>query len=193
MPRPASDTVLLARAFDYASAHHSGQTRKGFAGAPYVDHVAEVAALLAENVEGVGAEVVAAALLHDTVEKSQASLAEIAELFGERVAGWVGELTDDESLPEEERRRRQVEAFKTASRPARLVKLADKTSNLAEVAASPPEGWAAQELADYVEWGADVAAHCRGLDERLEARFEEALKAARETADRLGTKAARSG
>jgi len=185
MARPSSDTLLLARAFAYAARCYSGATRKGFAGAPYVDHVAEVAALLAENVEGVAADVVAAALLHDTVEKSEASLEEIADLFGERVAGWVGEMTDDESLPRAEQMRQQVEAFKSASRPARLIKLADKTSNLAEVADAPPEGWSPERFAEYVEWGAEVAYHCRGLDERLEARFDAALSAARATAARL--------
>ncbi|MBZ8132903.1 HD domain-containing protein [Afifella sp. IM 167] len=189
MPRPSSDTLFLARAFAYATRCHSGATRKGFVGAPYIDHVAEVAALLAENIEGAAADVIVAAILHGTVEKGGASREEIADLFGERVAGWVDEMTDDESLPRAERMRRQVEHVATASRPVRLIELADKTSNLAEVAASPPEGWSAERFAEYVEWGAEVANHCRGIDEGLEARFDEALAAARETAIRLGKEA----
>jgi hypothetical protein len=84
----------------------------------------------------------------------------------------VAEVTDDKSLPREERKRLQIEKTRVAAR--QLLKLADKTSNLRGLVTSPPVGWTEARLRDYVVWAKDVVQSCRGLNPRLEAAFDEA-------------------
>jgi (p)ppGpp synthase/HD superfamily hydrolase len=140
---------------------------------PYINHLAEVAALVAKTRSESDPEIVAAAYLHDCVEDGHAAPDEIEELFGARVRCLVEELTDDMSLAEAERKLRQVEHVATLSAPARLIKLADKVSNVHEIADDPPADWPAGKRRAYVEWGiAVVDAGCRGLDPALEAEFD---------------------
>jgi (p)ppGpp synthase/HD superfamily hydrolase len=68
-------------------------------------------------------------LLHDAVEDQGVTSETIANEFGEHVAAIVTEVTDDKSLPTEERKRRQVENAERKGREAKLIKLADKTSH----------------------------------------------------------------
>jgi hypothetical protein len=72
--------------------------------------------------------VIAAAILHDTVEDTQTSPAEFAARFGPKISAIVAEVTDDKSLPKAERKRLQIEHAAEASPEAQLVKLADKIS-----------------------------------------------------------------
>jgi hypothetical protein len=90
------------------------------------------------------------------------------------VASLVAEVTDDKSLPKEERKRLQITKTPAKSRRAKLLKIADKTSNLRSLVASPPAGWTEARLRDYVVWANDVVQSCRGLNPRLEAAFDEA-------------------
>ena len=82
--------------------------RKGRGNEPYVNHLAEVANLLAIATDGADAELVAAGWLHDTIEDTGITREELAETFSERVAALVVEVTDDMSLPKDERRQRQI-------------------------------------------------------------------------------------
>jgi CYTH domain-containing protein/CHAD domain-containing protein len=162
---------LITRAADFAAARHTGQTRKDGT-TPYINHLAEVASLVAGTDQGSDAELVAAAFLHDVVEDEHATKNEIEQLFGTRVLNIVQELTDDVSLSEDDRNRRQVEEIAKKSVEARLIKLADKISNLREVAGRPLD-WSAKKRLDYAEWGeAVVNAGCRGLAEKLEAELD---------------------
>jgi hypothetical protein len=147
----APDLVLLARAADYAARQHIAQRRKGERAEPYINHLIEVAALLAEATDGSDAVLLMGGLLHDTLED-----------------------TDDKSLPKEERKRLQIEKTPAKSRRAKLLKVADKTSNLRGLITSPPVGWTEARLRDYVVWANDVVQSCRGLNPRLEAAFDEA-------------------
>jgi (p)ppGpp synthase/HD superfamily hydrolase len=79
-----------------ATEAHAGQIRNGAGGIPYVEHPVAVAELLAAH--GWTDEVLAAALLHDVVEDSEVTVAELREQFGEPVAGLVEVLSDDESI-----------------------------------------------------------------------------------------------
>ncbi|HXW23337.1 MAG TPA: HD domain-containing protein, partial [Xanthobacteraceae bacterium] len=115
---------LIVAAADFAARRHAGQRRKGVAGEPYVNHLLEVAALLAEATGGRDAELVAAALLHDTLEDTATEYEELAALFGRDIAALVAEVTDDKSLPKAERKRRQIESAPAASERAKLLKIA---------------------------------------------------------------------
>ena len=186
--------MLLARAFRFAAERHAGQRRKGAAGEPYVNHLTEVAELVAEATGGRDPQLVAAALLHDTVEDTDTTHAELVERFGADVAGLVAEVTDDKSLPKAERKRLQVAHAPSRSARAKILKLADKTSNLRALAASPPADWPPDRRRAYVEWGREVVAGLRGACRELERLFDEAAAAAdRSLSEPLSTDRRQSG
>lgn len=162
----------ITEAFDTAARAHAGQTRKGAAGEPYINHVANVAARLACSPRATEAMVLAA-ILHDVVEDTDMTLAEIESRFGAEVAGYVAEVTDDKSLPKAERKRLQVENAPRKSDGAKRIKLADKASNLAALADSPPHFWDKARRKEYLEWAREVVAGLRGVDPALELAFDE--------------------
>ena len=168
------DVLKIARALDFAARKHAAQRRKGEAAEPYVNHVAEVARLVAEATGGRDADLVAAALLHDTIEDTETTRAELEAAFGADVAALVAEVTDDKSLEKAERKRLQVEHAAHISAQAKLVKIADKISNLRSIRTSPPASWDAARRREYFDWAARVAAGCRGVSPDLERRFDEA-------------------
>jgi len=172
-------TLLITTAADFAARAHVNDRRKGAAGEPYINHLAEVAALLAVATEGEDAALIAAGYLHDTLEDTATTFETLEDHFGPEVAGVVAEVTDDKSLPKPERKRRQAEMVTKKSRRAQLLKIADKTSNLRALAASPPVAWDRQRLEAYIAWAEEVAGQCRGQNGFLDAVFIEARDTAR--------------
>jgi len=169
---------LVSEAAEFAARRHSGMARKGRGNEPYVNHLAEVANLLAQVTDGADAELVAAGWLHDTIEDTATTREEIGQKFSERVADLVVEVTDDMSLPQPERRQRQIEDAPHKSRCAKLIKIADKISNIRARIASNPSDAERVDLAAYVIWAEKVVAGCRGVNPKLDAEFDEAVKAA---------------
>lgn len=166
-------------AASFAAKKHQDQKRKGSDGEPYINHPLEVAKMVA-NIGGVNdPEIITAAVLHDTVEDTGVSFEEIAERFGEAVAAYVRELTDDKSLPKAERKQKQVEKAPHLSDGAKQIKLADKISNIQDVTNNPPDGWDLQRRREYVEWGEKVVAGLRGASPALEALFDEVVAKAK--------------
>lgn len=174
-----SPLELVTQALHFAAERHSGQTRKGEAGEPYVNHLSEVAALLAQATGGEDPNLVAAGLLHDVVEDTPTPRAEVARLFGEDIATLVSEVTDDKSLPKAERKRLQVEHAPKKTQRAKMIKLADKTSNLRAIAASPPADWSVERCSEYIAWAEEVVKGLRGANGFLETMFDQAAQAAR--------------
>lgn len=171
-------TDLLA-AFHFAAERHRDQRRKGADRAPYINHAIEVAALLA-GVAGVKDDgILIAAVLHDTVEDTRTTPDEIEAAFGPTVRRIVQEVTDDKRLPKPERKRLQIEHAPRLSPAAKLVKIADKISNVREVTDNPPSGWPLERRRDYVEWAERVVTGCRGVSSALESRFDEVAARAR--------------
>jgi len=166
--------VALARAYHFAAARHVHQRRKGEAAEPYMNHLTEVAELVAVATRGSDPEVIIAAVLHDTVEDTGTTLDDLKVQFGERVAGLVAEVTDDKSLPKQTRKDLQIAHAVHASRGAQIIKLADKTSNLRALATSPPKDWGDERIAEYVDWAGRVVDACRGADRSLAAEFDKA-------------------
>src|SRR5882724_11597200 len=99
---------LISEAAELAARRHNGMARKGRGNEPYINHLAEVANLLAAATDGADAELVAAGWLHDAIENTETMREELAQKFSDRVASLVVECTDDMSLPKAERRRLQV-------------------------------------------------------------------------------------
>jgi (p)ppGpp synthase/HD superfamily hydrolase len=184
---PESFPARLMRAAVFAARAHAGQTRKGAAGEPYVNHVLEVAALLAEH--GAPEAAILAALLHDTVEDTAVTQAELEAAFGPEVASIVAEVTDDKTLPKETRKAHQVRHAPGKSAAAKMVKLADKTSNLRAILESPPSGWDHGRRVEYIGWAGRVVAGLRGANPGLEAAFDAAYRAALEALARESAQA----
>jgi (p)ppGpp synthase/HD superfamily hydrolase len=177
--------ALVTHAAGFAARVHAGQTRKGESSPAFILHLAEVADLLAKALEEPDAELVAAAWLHDAVEKTKISSEEIESLFGPRVASLVAEVSDDKSLPEAERHRMQIETIGEKSEAARMLRLADKISGLRELAEDPPAGWDAERRREWLQFATEVAAGCRGLNTALDLLFDQAAAAAARSIDEL--------
>ena len=168
-----NELVDVLRASDLAAQWHVRQRRKGAAGEPYINHLLEVANLVTQATNGLETNVTIAALLHDAIEDQKIKAETIAKEFGQCVADIVLEVTDDKSLPKAERKRLQVEHAPHKSREAKLVKLADKISNVRAIAESPAPDWTAQRKLEYLQWARDVVAGLRGTSPSLELQFDE--------------------
>src|SRR5690349_3850684 len=100
---------LLLHALAFAAHKHRDQRRKDAEASPYINHPIALAEVLAGEGGVTDIEVLAAALLHDTIEDTDTTIEELREQFGARIAGVVGEVTDDKDLPKAERKRLQIE------------------------------------------------------------------------------------
>ena len=174
-----NDIVAIMRAADFAARKHTSQKRKGEEAEPYLNHLIEVAALVAEATDG-HRDAVIGALLHDIVEDQDVTNAEIVDLFGPTVASLVAEVTDDKSLSKQVRKDKQIAAASHKSDGASVIELADKTSNLLAIAESPPP-WPTDRKRGYVEWARAVVSGLPLKPAGLMARFEEAVRLATET------------
>ncbi len=169
---------LVSKAAEFAAQRHNGKARKARPDEPYVNHLAEVANILAEVTDGADAELVAAGWLHDTVEDELATPAELMAEFGDRIASLVDEVTDDMSLPQAQRRQKQIVDAPHKSPGAKLIKIADKISNIRARIRTDPSADQRNDLAAYAMWAEDVVAGCRGVNLKLDAKFDDAVKAA---------------
>lgn len=166
---PAVPLVLEAACF--AAQRHAGQRRKGMEQEPYVNHLLEVAALLADGTHPVDVNLVVAGLLHDVVEDTSTTREEVLRRFGEDVASLVMEVTDDKSLPKYVRKNLQVQRAPHCSPRAQKLKAADKISNLRSLIASPPTDWSAERRTEYINWTRRVIDGCGSLDGFLKDEF----------------------
>lgn len=173
----SNDVLLITRALDFATRAHTDQRRKGAREEPYINHLADVAWMLAQATSGKDATLIAAGLLHDTIEDQGVTHAILADLFGIDVANLVAEVTDDKLLLKQERKRLQIEHAPHKSPRARMLKIADKTSNLRAILHSPPTDWTRERKLEYFAWADRVIAGCRGINPWLDAQFDGALTA----------------
>ncbi len=126
----------LDRAMRWSAACHAGQFRRG-SDVPYFQHVAAVAMIL--DRAGFEEDVVIAGLLHDVVEDTPATLADVSERFGEAVAALVSVCSEEKldasgnKRPWIDRKRDHLAAIAKADESARAVILADKLHNLASI------------------------------------------------------------
>jgi (p)ppGpp synthase/HD superfamily hydrolase len=175
----ADPCIIVLKAAETAARWHADQKSKGTSGAPYINHLLEVASLIAEATGAKDPNLIVAGLLHDAIEDQDISRDEIARRFGNDVATLVAEVTDDKSLPSKERKRLQVEHASRKSHRAKILKLADKLSNVGSIANDPPD-WPARRRLAYIQWGREVVAGLRGASAQLEVLFDQAAREAEE-------------
>ena len=132
----------VTRAYEYAARKHAGVKRKS--GEPYINHPVEVALILAENLHS-DVDVLCAGLLHDTVEDTDATLEELASLFGPQVAELVDGVTkltnvEVDSLSEQQALNMR-KLFLAMSKDIRviIIKLADRLHNMRTLRALPED------------------------------------------------------
>ena len=162
----------FAKAVAFAADKHRNQRRKDAEASPYINHPIALANVLANDGGVEDVTVLCAAVLHDTIEDTETTSEELQAIFGPKVASVVMEVTDDKSLEKSLRKQRQVEHAPHISKEAKLVKLADKISNLRDIIASPPADWSAERKQAYFEWAAKVVAGVRGVHPGLESVFD---------------------
>ena len=177
----ASDIEIILEAAAFAADRHRIQRRKDVDASPYINHPLALAHILSSEGGVTDPVVLASALLHDTVEDTETTADELNARFGAEIAATVAEVTDDTDLPSAERKRLQVVRSAGKSDAAKLVKLADKISNLRDIAASPPVGWSVERKRGYYLWAREVVEGLRGVSPALEKAFDETYRAGMES------------
>lgn len=149
----------VLEAIYFASQAHKNQRRKNAESTPYINHPIEVMNLLSDAISGTGIdvdkdnwEILCAAVLHDTIEDTNVTYQEIENKFGINVADYVKEVTDNKSDPKIKRKQDQITHALITSDEAKLIKLADKLSNLSDIDKNPPVNWSKDEINEYVYW-----------------------------------------
>lgn len=169
----------IFEALRYAIVKHKDQHRKSSEGKqiPYIVHPLEVCSILHEC--GVRDEdILVAAILHDTLEDTEATSESLHQHFGPRVRYIVEELTDDKNLSKKEQKLAQEAKAPYLCKEAKLIKAADKTSNVRDIRRWPPD-WSKKSMEGYVAQATRVVT---GLNEKnelipqLEKEFWEAVK-----------------
>ena len=120
-------------------------------------------------------------MLHDAIEDCEVPPELIAETFGTDVADLVAEVTDDKTLEKGERKKRQVDGAHKKTDRAKILTLADKTSNLRALVSSPTPEWSVRRKIDYIEWARKVVQGLRPANAALEKQFDEAARAAQQS------------
>jgi (p)ppGpp synthase/HD superfamily hydrolase len=178
---PVTDTNLTAllTALHFAADKHRDQRRKSRDACPYINHPIEVAEILSRVGGITDLATLQAAILHDTIEDTQTTSEELESRFGAEVRRLVEEVTDDQRLPKAERKRLQIEHAPHLSKKAKLIKIADKISNVRDVTHSPPTHWPHRRRCEYLDWAEKVIAGLRGSNPAIEAFFDQTVREGR--------------
>jgi len=168
------DLAHLLDAISFAAEKHRSQRRKDREASPYINHPIALATLLANEGGVDDVQVLQAAILHDTIEDTDTTYEELKTRFGERVADIVAEVTDDKNLSKEVRKQRQVEHAPHQTLEATLVKLADKTCNIRDIASAPPADWSLERRKEYFDWAKRVVDGLPEVNDKLLKVFETA-------------------
>lgn len=174
MTENTSDLALIFKSLEFASIKHRDQRRKDAEASPYINHPIALAKVLTAEGGVTDANVICGAILHDTIEDTETTFEELVAAFGETIAKIVQEVTDDKKLPKEVRKRLQIEHAPHASNQAKLVKLADKISNLRDILSSPPADWSLIRKQDYFDWSKQVVDQIRDASAELSLAFDRA-------------------
>lgn len=176
----ANDLTLLITTLNFAAAKHRDQRRKDREASPYINHPIQVAEILWRVGEVRDIMTILGALLHDTLEDTNATPAEISELCGDEIVALVQEVSDDKSLPKATRKCLQVEHAPFLSLRAKQIKIADKICNVYDIAHSPPRYWSVKRCREYLDWSEQVVNGLRGANPALEAYYDTVLSEARQ-------------
>ncbi len=172
----------IIEAFSIAAIRHKNQIRKGVGKVPYINHPIAVAKLLSDVGE-TDTDLIISSLLHDVIEDTCKNEQEIKELsneildkFGENVLLTVLEVSDNKSLPVNERKRLQVIHTPKLSDRAKKLKIADKICNILDIKNDPPENWSQERKVKYLEWAKQVVVGAKGINKKLDQYFDQVFE-----------------
>lgn len=168
-----SDLKLLLKALAFAANKHKDQRRKDMDSSPYINHPISLVNILCNEAQVTDVTTICGALLHDTVEDTETTAEELEREFTEAIRDIVMDVTDDKGLLKEQRKQAQIDHATQISDRAKLVKLADKISNMRDVLENPPANWSLQRRQAYFDWALQVVDPMRGAHAALEALFDE--------------------
>ena len=137
---PAATCDEVAKAVTFAVRYHGDQRRP--TGAPYLEHLLEALEVLVRGAAVTDPDVLCAAVLHDVVEDTPCTLADVRSNFGDRVAdmvGWVTKPEAAEGADEKAVKEAYLKSLADAPDDAILVKLADRASNVQTLRNLPPK------------------------------------------------------
>ena len=162
----------LMSAMAYAALKHTNQRRRDSRKSPYINHPIAVAHMLTHVGKVEDITILQAAVLHDLLEDTDATPADLVERFGHEVCTLVKEVSDDKSLPKNERKAKQIERARSASSAAKMIHIADKICNILDINLVDPPEWSTQRKTEYMLWTDRVVDACRGCNPALEERFD---------------------
>ena len=139
----------LSSAIFFAANQHAEQFRK-YDNQPYIVHLTEVMHLVEVNAPDVTEATLIASVLHDIVEDTHVNIEGVALLFG-------NELTCGSASNSDQKKQILLDKIKTASEQAKLIKLADITSNIRTI----PKSWTIEKKNAYINWCDNVALECK--------------------------------
>ena len=172
MSKTKTELGMVLKAVHFAAHKHRDQRRKDAKATPYINHPISLAEVLHTEGDVDDPVVIAAALLHDTIEDTQTTYDELRSQFGVTIADTVIEVTDTKFLSKEARKRLQVMKAGKSTQAAKQVKLADKICNLRDILASPPADWSLERRQNYFDWAKEVVDQVRGVNPKLERAFD---------------------
>lgn len=149
-------STRLIEAIRFAALKHKKQRRKDVEKTPYINHPIEVVYVLALEGGVCDEDILIAAALHDVIEDTKTTYAELTASFGAEVTEYVREVSDDKELKADVRKELQITHAPHLSVGAGLIKIADKLSNMRDIAANSPVGWNWQRRVNYFKWAALV-------------------------------------
>ncbi|KAF2879668.1 hypothetical protein ILUMI_26506 [Ignelater luminosus] len=173
---PGDIIEIVIKCVNFAAVKHKDQRRLDPESSPYINHPIGVAYILTNEAKITDVDVIQAALLHDTVEDTNATFEEIENEFGPKIRSIVEEVTDDKSLPKQERKLLQIKHAPTSSYEAKLVKLADKLYNLRDLEKATPKRWTPYRVQEYFAWSKKVVDGLRGTNQAMEDSLDELFK-----------------
>ena len=172
------------KALEFAAIRHKHQFRKGEIKIPYINHPINVVTLLTEFGEN-ETNLLSAAALHDVIEDTASGKHEIdglskiiKEKFGNKVLDIVLEVSDDKSLPYQERKRLQIKKTPLLSEEGKKLKISDKICNIKDMMEYPPTNWSTDRKTTYLEWAKNVIEGARGVNPEMEAHFDKTIQKA---------------
>lgn len=166
------ELTLIMQTLHFAADRHRDQRRKDRQASPYINHPIAVAEVLSAIGGVQDAVTIAAGILHDTIEDTETTAAEIEARFGHEISEVVEEVTDDKTLSPDLRKQLQIDQAHLKSGRARLVKLADKICNVRDIVEYPPDGWSAERKRRYIAWASAVVDRIRGINKPMEEYFD---------------------
>ncbi|NIM25843.1 MAG: HD domain-containing protein [Nitrosopumilaceae archaeon] len=130
-----ANSETLAKAIEFAHKKHQHQKRPDGI-TPFVDHLEGVVNRL-KNIGIANQNILSAAWLHDTIEKTDTTFEEVDSIFGNTISVLVLSLTKDKNLPKKKQEIQYINQLKNASKDSKIIKLCDASSNIKDIAKAP--------------------------------------------------------